>query len=71
MVLAPINDILISELPFEQSLVALISFVVQDRQALGVPDGCLFVAMRAHRDELGAITRKKSGSTSSGHVGQL
>jgi len=59
MVLAPINDILINELPFEQSLEALISFVVQDRRALGVPDGCLFVAMRAHRDELGAITRKK------------
>ena len=59
MVLAPIHNILVSEQPFEQSLEALIRFTVQDREALGVPDGCLLVAMRAHRDELGEITRKK------------
>lgn len=59
MVLAPIHGILASEQPFEQSLKALISFTVQDRQALGVPDGCLLVEMRAHWDELGEITRKK------------
>lgn len=59
MVLAPINEILVSEQPFEQSLEALISFTVQNREPLGVPNGCLLVAMRAHRDELGEITRKK------------
>ena len=59
MVLVPIRDILVSEQPFEQSLESLISFTVQDREALGVPDGCLFVAMRARRDELGEITREK------------
>ena len=59
MVLAPMHGILASEQPFEQSLKSLISFTVQDLQALGVPDGCLLVAMRAHWDELGEITQKK------------
>lgn len=59
MVLARFYDILASDQPFEQVLEALIAFTIQDRRKLGLPDGCLHVAMRARRDELGTLTRKK------------
>lgn len=59
MVSMPLYELLDSDQPFEQVLEALISFTIQDRQALGVPNGCLYVDMRAHHDELGEIARKK------------
>ena len=40
-------------------LEALITYTIQDRRALGLPDGCLLFAMRARRDEFGPLTRKK------------
>jgi AcrR family transcriptional regulator len=59
LVLTPLHDIIASDQPFDQALDALISFTIQDRQVLGLPDGCLHNEMRAHCDELGEITRKK------------
>lgn len=58
-VLTPLHNILASDQTFGQVVEALILFFVQDRQPHGLPDGCLFVAMRAHRDELGDLTRAK------------
>lgn len=52
-------EILARQQPFGEVLDALITFTVQDRRALGVPDGCLLFAMRARRDELGPLARKK------------
>jgi AcrR family transcriptional regulator len=59
MVLVPFYDILDSDASFEQQIEDLIGFTIQDRQALGIPCGCLHVAMRAHRDDLGEISRNK------------
>lgn len=59
MVLLPLYDILASDQPFEQVVEALITFTVQDRRVLGLPDGCLHAAMRARRDEFGEQTRQK------------
>lgn len=59
LVLGPFRNILASNEGFAQQIEALIAFTVQDRQTLGIPSGCLQVAMRAHREELGAITGNK------------
>lgn len=59
IVLAPLYAIISSEQPFKQISGELINFIIQDRRVLGLPDGCLYVAMRAHRDELGEFTREK------------
>jgi AcrR family transcriptional regulator len=36
---------------------ALIAFMMQDRQAQNIPEGCLFVSMRAQRNRLGPETQ--------------
>ena len=59
MVLAPFYDILTTDERFGQQIEALIAFTIQDRHPLGIPSGCLQVAMRAHNEELGEIARKK------------
>lgn len=59
MVLVPFYDILTSDAGFGQQIEALIAFTIQDRQPLGIPSGCLQVAMRAHKEDLGAIARNK------------
>lgn len=59
MVLAPFYDILDSDKGFDQQIEALIAFTIQDRQPLGIPSGFLQVAMRAHREDLGANARNK------------
>lgn len=58
-VLIPFYDILESRVGFVKEIEALIAFTVQDRHALGIPAGCLQVAMRANKEDLGDITRKK------------
>ncbi|WP_350334352.1 TetR/AcrR family transcriptional regulator [Coralliovum pocilloporae] len=52
--LVPLWDILARDESYEAVVEAFISFIAQDRQALGIPDGCLQIAMRACRGELGA-----------------
>ena len=59
MVLVPFFNILTSDEGFGRQIEALIAFTIQDRQPLGIPSGCLQVAMRAHKEDLGAITRNK------------
>ncbi|MDA9009542.1 TetR/AcrR family transcriptional regulator [Alphaproteobacteria bacterium] len=59
MVLTKLYDILAREDTFEQGVEALITFTIQDRQLLGIPNGCLQVAMRANREDLGQSTREK------------
>ncbi len=44
---------------FGQQIEALIAFTIQDRHPFGIPSGCLHVAMRADKEDLGAITRNK------------
>jgi AcrR family transcriptional regulator len=51
-------EILAREQPFSEALEALITYTIQDRRVLGLPDGCLLFAMRARRDEFGPLTRK-------------
>lgn len=59
MVLTKFYDILARKDTFERGVEALIAFAIQDRQSLGIPNGCLQVAMRAHKQDLGEITRKR------------
>lgn len=59
LVLSQFYDVLARDIPFERGIEALISFTVQDRQPLGIPDGCLQVMMRAHKDDLGEVTQAK------------
>ncbi len=59
MVSARRYDLLASDAPFNDVLEALIAHTIQDRRTLGVPDGCLLYAMRARRDGVGPLTRKK------------
>ena len=59
MVLVPFFHILTSHESFGRQIEALIAFTTQDRQQLGIPSGCLHVAMRAHKEDLGAIARNK------------
>lgn len=58
-VLVPFFNILKTDDAFHQQIEALIGFTIQDRQSLGIPSGCLQVAMRANREDLGAIARNK------------
>ncbi|MFT5786688.1 MAG: AcrR family transcriptional regulator [Ascidiaceihabitans sp.] len=59
MVLVPFFNILTTDDGFHQQIEALIAFTVQDRQPLGIPSGCLHVAMRAHKEDLGPIASNK------------
>ena len=59
MVLVPFYEILTSDAAFADQIEAVIAFTVQDRGSLGMPLGCLQVAMRAQKEDLGAITRNK------------
>ncbi len=59
LALLPMFDILKQEQSFAEGKSALIAFTTQDREALGVPLGCLFVAMRAHRGSLGSATGER------------
>ena len=59
LALLPMFDILKQDHCFADAKTALIAFITQDRETLGVPPGCLFVAMRAHRGSLGAATAER------------
>lgn len=54
----PFLALLKSEQPLNTTLAEIISFLMQDRDAMGIPKSCLFVNMRAHRDRLGQETLK-------------
>ncbi|MDA7426536.1 TetR/AcrR family transcriptional regulator [Thalassococcus lentus] len=42
--------------PYADTVETIVSFLTKDKDALGLPAGCLFVTMRAHRDRLGPET---------------
>ena len=52
-------DILEKNQPTTDAIDALIGFMTQDRTALGIPQGCLFVMMRAQSEHLGPSTCDK------------
>lgn len=55
----PFLSILESNQPFNETIAALIDFMTQDRAAMELPPGCLFVMMRAQRWQLGTSTGAK------------
>lgn len=59
LVIRPFFEVLEHDRSFGDAQTALIDFTTQDRAAIGIPNGCLHVAMRAQRDKLGVMTRKK------------
>lgn len=59
LALQPLFEILQQDQEFEDAQAALIAFTTQDRAALGLPSGCLHVAMRAQSNKLGTMTREK------------
>jgi AcrR family transcriptional regulator len=59
LALLPLFYILKRDQSFAAAKAALIAFTTQDREALGVPSGCLFVAMRAQRESLGSATGER------------
>lgn len=56
LALLPLFDILRRDQSFAAAKAALVSFTTQDREVIGLPLGCLLVAMRAQRDSLGSAT---------------
>ena len=59
LALLPLFDILKQDQSFAAAKAALVAFTTQEREAVGVPSGCLFVAMRAQRDCLGSATGER------------
>ena len=59
LALLPLFDILKQDQSFAAAKAALVAFTTQDREALGVPSGCLFVAMRTQRGNLGSATGER------------
>ena len=59
LALLPLFDILKRDQCFAAAKAALVAFTTQDREALGVPSGCLFVAMRTQRGNLGSATGER------------
>ena len=56
LAILPLIDILEKNQPTTDAIDALIGFMTQDRTALGIPQGCLFVMMRAQSQQLGPST---------------
>lgn len=56
MTLAPLYEMLANDQPFDASLEALIEYILRDHEALGMPNGCLFIDMRQCRAHLGELT---------------
>ena len=59
LAILPLIDILEKDQSTIDAIDALISFMTQDRTNLGVPQGCLFVMMRAEAQQLGPSTCAK------------
>jgi AcrR family transcriptional regulator len=59
LAILPLIDILEKDQSTIDAIDALISFMTQDRTNLGVPQGCLFVMMRADAQQLGPSTCAK------------
>ena len=59
LALLPLFEILKRDQSFAAAKAALVAFTTQDREALGVPSGCLFVAMRTQRGNLGSATGER------------
>lgn len=59
LAIQPLIDILENDQSTTDAVVALIAFMTQDRTILGIPQGCLFVMMRAHAAQLGPTTCKR------------
>ena len=59
LAIQPVIDILEKNQPTTDAIDALIGFMTQDRTALGIPQGCLFVMMRAQSERLGPSTYDK------------
>jgi AcrR family transcriptional regulator len=58
-VIQPLIDIIVKDQPAAETIDTIIGFMTQDRTALGIPDGCLFVMMRAQSEHLGPSTCDK------------
>lgn len=52
----PLLEIFASGKSFDESVDAVIAFLLQDRNVLGIPNGCLFVMLRAQQHRSGPIT---------------
>ena len=59
LVIQPLINIIVKDQPAAETIDAMIGFMTQDRTALGIPDGCLFVMMRAQSEHLGPSTCDK------------
>jgi AcrR family transcriptional regulator len=59
LAIQPVIDILEKDQPASETIDAIIGFMTQDRTELGIPDGCLFVMMRAQSEHLGQSTCDK------------
>ncbi len=46
------------EQPLSKTLEDIVAFLMQDRDKVGIPTGCLFVTMRAQRNRLGPDTQE-------------
>jgi AcrR family transcriptional regulator len=55
----PLIDLLEEDQTTWDAIDALVGFMTQDHTALGIPQGCLFVMMRAHAHQLGPSTCEK------------
>ena len=59
LAIQPLVDILESDQPTTDTIDALIGYMTQDHRTLGIPNGCLFVMMRAQSQQFGPSTRDK------------
>lgn len=57
--ITPLLEIFQSGQSFDAIVDGVIAFMLQDRDALGLPKGCLFVMMRAQRQRLGPAASEK------------
>lgn len=57
--IVPLLDIFEAGRTFDETVEAIIAFMMQDREALGIPQGCLFVMMRSQRHRLGPMVVEK------------
>jgi len=71
VVLSQLYQIFEGDQPFDDALAALTDFVLQDRQKMDLPLGCLLQKMRGCRKELGPKTNDVIDATSIGTHSRL